>query len=100
MNTSGASSTHANSSQTGRRGGGLLAAPSLVMLLPLLELTNPNPATQPTQSARSPVSQCTRCTVRGSGTTISTPVAVWVAGYSASRRRYRVSCGGKQRGRT
>ena len=38
-----------------------------------------------------PVSQCTRSTERGSGTTTSTPVAVLVGGYSASRRRYSVS---------
>ena len=52
------------------------------------------PTHPPAQPARSPVSQCTRCTVRGSGTTSSTPVAVLLAGYSASRRRYRVSCRG------
>lgn len=41
----------------------------------------------PLRQACLPVSQCTRCTERGSGTVISTPAAVLVAGYSASRRR-------------
>ena len=51
------------------------------------------PAPPCRRRASAPVSQCTRCTERGSGTVTSTPVAVLVAGYSASRRRYRVSCG-------
>jgi len=62
---------------------------------PAAQATGPlQPAQLP---AHPPVSQCTRCTERGSGTVISTPVAVLVAGYSARSRRYSVSCRGHER---